>query len=389
MVLQAAKAPNIRYKENVHTLFTDVIIAMVPLIAMAYFYYGPRTLFLALSASALCFAFDLLCRKLAHKKIKLNDFSAVITGLAIVMLLPVTVPYYVVVTACLFAIFIAKHPFGGLGANMFNPACAGVAFVTVCWPTAVFGFPKPFDEIPVRITQALPQAVSPASVLKMHGEPSGDLLLMFLGNFSGPMGATAILVILSCLFFLLFRRTITWHIPLSVIASAAVMALLFPRVQINIVPGVLLELFAGCLVFGAVFLATDPVTSPSLPLSKVLFGVGIGVLTMLLRYFGGFEEVFVFALLIMNALSFALDRFALWVRYDLLIDGIQMRLLRGIPSAVARKAKRGFGTKTKNLVITVEKTRHKKGIATPGGKELEKETVIHSTADKEGRSDGK
>ncbi len=387
MVLQAAKAPNIRYKENVHTLFTDVIIAMVPLIAMAYFYYGPRTLFLALSAAVLCFSLDLICRKLARKQIMLNDFSAVITGIAIAMLLPVTVPFYVVVTACVFAILIAKHPFGGLGANMFNPACAGIAFVTVCWPSAVFGFPKPFDEIPIIFTEKLTLYQSPASVLKMHGEPAGDLLLMFLGNFSGAMGTTAILVIVSCLLFLLFRRTITWHIPFSLIGAAAVMAFLFPRVQLNVAAGIAFELFAGCLVFGAVFLATDPVTSPSLPLSKVLFGAGIGVLTMLLRYFGGFEEGFVFAVLIMNALSFALDRFALWIRYDLLIDGIQMRLIKGIPSAVVRKAKSGIGRGSKRLIITVEKTRHKKhGVTT---EITQPEAAVHTTGDaKGGESDG-
>ncbi len=384
MVLQAAKAPHIRYKENVHTLFTDVIIAMVPLLAMAYFYYGPRTLFLAVSASAVCFILDIICRKLAHKKIKMNDFSAVITGLAIVMLLPVTVPFYVVLIACAFAILIAKHPFGGLGANMFNPACAGVAFVTVCWPNLVFSFPKPFDEIPLFITEKLPLYPSPASVLKMHGEPSGDLLLMFLGNFSGAMGTTAILVIVSCLFFLLFRRTITWHIPFSLVGAAVVMALLFPRVELNVFSGIAFELFAGCLMFGAVFLATDPVTSPSLPLSKVLFGAGIGVLTMLLRYFGGFEEGFVFAVLIMNALSFALDRFALWVRYDLFIDGIQMRMIKAVPSSVMQKAK-SIGRSSKRLVITVEKTRSKKEKANK--EEENQETVTHSAANAKGGKD--
>ncbi|MFA9379719.1 MAG: RnfABCDGE type electron transport complex subunit D [Acetanaerobacterium sp.] len=384
MVLQAAKAPNIRYKENVHTLFTDVIIAMVPLLAMAYFYYGPRTAVLSVTAAVLCFVLDLICRKLAGKTIKLNDFSAVITGLVIVMLLPVTVPYYVVATACVFGILITKHPFGGLGANMFNPACAGVAFVTACWPEVVFHYPKPFDEIPVFITEQLTLYQSPASVLKMNGEPSGDLLQMFLGNFSGPMGATAILVIISCLLFLLFRRTITWHIPFSVLASVGVMALLFPRVQLNITSGMVFELFAGCVVFGAVFVASDPVTSPSLPAAKLLFGAGIGVVTMLLRYFGGFEEGFVFAVLILNAMTYALDRFALWLRYDLFMDGIQLRLLRGIPSVVMRGGRHGEKQKTKKntkrLVVTVERVGRKQEKA----EKAEQEPVTQSSANGEG-----
>lgn len=387
MVLQAAKAPNIRYKESVHTLFTDVIIAMVPLLAMAYFYYGPRTVVLALTAAVLCFGLDLLCRRLAHTKIMLNDFSAVITGIAIVMVLPVTVPFYVVVTACSFAMLIAKHPFGGLGANIFNPACAGVAFVTVCWPKAVFGFPKPFDDIPVFFTEGLTLVQSPASVLKVHGEPSGDLLLMLLGNYSGAMGTTAILVIVSCLAFLLFRRTITWHIPVTVLGSAALMALLFPRVQLNIWSGAVFELLAGCLVFGAVFLANDPVTSPSLPAAKLLFGAGIGVLTMLLRHFGGFEEGFVFAVLMMNTLSYALDRLALWARYDLLLDGARLRRIQALPGALSRRASKGRGN-SKQLVITVEKTARGKKEKTAAQVRASGPSQ-GSSAKKEGAEDGR
>ncbi len=345
MELQAAKAPNIRYKENVHTLFTDVIIALLPLYAMAFFYYGPRTVVMGLYAAALCFVVDLLARRMAGRTIKLNDFSAVLTGLIIALLLPATAPYYVLVAACLFAMLIAKHPFGGLGANLFNPACAGLAFGAVCWPEAFFRFPKPFDQIPVLLT-AKPELVqSPASVLKIHGEPSGDLLLMLLGNFSGPMGATSILVIVSCLFFLLIRRTITWHIPVSLLVSAGAFALLFPRVQFNAFISMIYELLAGCIVFGAAFVASDPVTSPSLPAAKIWYGAGIGILTMLFRYFGGFEEGFIFAVLLMNALAFSLDRFALWLRYDFFSTSVHSRFGYG------------SGRPSKKILVTVDPER--------------------------------
>ncbi len=317
MNLQNAKAPHIRYKESVHTLFTDVIIALLPLYAMAYFYYGPRTVIMALAAVVVCYPLDLLCRRMAGKVIKINDFSGVLTGLIIPLMLPASAPYYVVVAACLFAILIAKHPFGGLGYNLFNPAAAGIAFVTACWPDAVFRYPKPFEHIPVILDTSVELFASPASALKVNGAPSGDLLQMFLGNSLGPMGATSILVILSCLFFLLFRRTVSWHIPVSALVTAGLFALLFPRVSISLFSSTVYELFAGTLVFGAAFVATDPVTSPSFPMAKVLYGAGIGLLTMLLRWFGGYEEGFIYALLIMNALAFALDRLAIWVRYDL------------------------------------------------------------------------
>ena len=328
MHLQPAKAPHIRFKESVHTLFTDVIIALLPLYAMAFFYYGGRTLIMALAAAAVCFLLDILCRKMAGKVIKINDFSAVITGLLIPLMLPASVPYYVVIAACAFAILIAKHPFGGLGYNLFNPAAAGIAFVTVCWPKEIFRYPKPFEKIPLILNNPVELFSSPAAALKVNGAPSGDLLQYFLGNSLGPIGATSILVILSCMFFLIYRRTISWHIPVSALAAAAVFSLLFPRVSISLLNSTVYELFAGTLVFGAAFVATDPVTSPSFPIAKIIYGAGIGLLTMLLRWFGGFEEGFIFALLMMNTLSFALDRLAIWLRFDLNSGRVPIRRVK-------------------------------------------------------------
>lgn len=320
MILQPSKAPNIRYRENVHTLFADVVISLIPLLVMSYFYYGPRVVVMAALSVGICTLSDMLCLKMAGKRIRINDFSAVITGLIITLLMPATAPFYAVAAASFFAIIIAKHPFGGLGRNIFNPAAAGVAFALVCWPAKLMVYPKPFEQIHIFANEGLKLSPASADILKLGGEPDGSLLQMFLGNFAGPIGATSILVILTCLAFLIFRRTISWHIPVSLVGAAAAFALLFPRVEINPFKGMMYELFAGCLIFGAVFIASDPVTSPVFPLGKIIYGAGIGVLTMMFRYFGAYGESFLFAVLVMNSLTAAIDRFAVFIKYGLSSD---------------------------------------------------------------------
>lgn len=190
----------------------------------------------------------------------------------------------------------------------------------VCWPEKLMVYPKPFEQIHILANEGLKLSPASADILKLGGEPDGSLLQMFLGNFAGPIGATSILVILTCLVFLIFRRTISWHIPVSLIGAAAIFALLFPRVAINPFKGMMYELFAGCLIFGAVFIAGDPVTSPVFPLGKIIYGAGIGVLTMMFRYFGAYGESFLFAVLVMNSLTAVIDRFAVFIKYGLSSD---------------------------------------------------------------------
>ena len=230
------------------------------------------------------------------------DLSPVVTGLVIAMLLPASILYYVPAAAGLFAILVVKQPFGGTGNNLFNPAAAGFAFVAVCWPQLVFHYPQPLERLEAtgEVTARLMEGS--AHTLKLGGIPSIDWQELLLGNFAGPMGATHILVMATCLIFLLARKTADWRIPLGFVFSAAVFSFFFSRIPTS-------PLNSGC--FAAIYMITDPVTSPKTGWGRFLYGLLAGLFTMLFRYYGGFEQGGMFAVLFCNALAFAIDRGAI------------------------------------------------------------------------------
>lgn len=309
MKLNRYPAPHIRFRESNKTLMSDVILLLLVLCGLAFLFYGLRAVAVCAVSVAAAWISDLVCILIRGKKPNFQDFSPIVTGLIIALVMPATIPYSIVVSAALFAIVVVKHPFGGTGNNPFNPAAAGFCFAAICWPNSVFMYPTPFDKIPLwgEITVKLSQ--NPSFVLKLGGIPTNDITEMMLGNYPGPMGATNILVILTCLVFLLFRKTIRWQLPVPFLASAAFVAFLFPRVGTNGVQSVLFELMSGSLLFGAVFMLTDPVTSPKRDSSLAVYGIFAGVITMLFRYFGGFEESVPFAILFANAFVPVIDRY--------------------------------------------------------------------------------
>lgn len=309
MKLSRHPAPHIRFQETNRTLMSDVILVLLVLCTLAYLFYGGRTLIVCGTAVVAAIVSDILCTLLRGKKPSAQDLSAVITGLIIGLVMPATIPSYVVITAAVFAIVVVKHPFGGIGGNIFNPAAAGFSFAAICWPQQVFLYPQPFDPLPLFGETSVKLFQNPAFVLKFGGIPTNDITEMVLGNYPGPMGATNILVILACLVYLLFRRTIRWQLPISFLASCAFVAFLFPRVGTNGLQSLLYEMMSGSLLFGAVFVITDPVTSPQRDSSLVIYGIFAGVITMLFRYLGGFEESMSFAVLFVNAFVPIIDHY--------------------------------------------------------------------------------
>ncbi|MEG2144229.1 MAG: RnfABCDGE type electron transport complex subunit D [Oscillospiraceae bacterium] len=283
MRLSIQRPPHIRSKDTNFTVMLDMI------------------------SVATCVVSDVVCVMLARRVPNMRDFSAVITGMLIPLLMPVSISWEIVVSAGLFAILVAKHPFGGVGQNVFNPAAAGVAFAMVCWSSSMFSYVAPFHFLPIKITEALKFVTSPAKALSLGGVPSADFIDMLLGNVAGPMGATNILVLLACLLFLSARKTINLSMTTSFIVGASLIAVFLPRADMSGMESFLYEMMSGYMVIGAIFLINDPVTSPKRALPKVIYGFTAGIVGMGFRHIGRYEESLLFAILIMNSSVWVLD----------------------------------------------------------------------------------
>lgn len=308
MQLIPRSAPHIRHSDNNKTLMGDMILTLLPLYLIGVCFYGLRVPVTMLFSVLVCWLCDMVCSLLHSRSINFRDFSAVVTGLIIPLLMPASVPFHVVAVAGVVAIAVVKHPFGGTGENLFNPAAGGVAFVIACWPRQMFSYPAIFSALPLWNTDEVLTFSGTAYTLKMGGLPGADLNDMLLGLVPGPVGTVSILVLLACLVYLSVRRTVHPLQPLCFLAAVALMAFAFPRADFSRTLSVFYELMSGSLVFGAVFLLNDPVTSPKRPAARALYGFVAGIVVMLFRHFGGFEQGLVFALLFMNALSEQFDR---------------------------------------------------------------------------------
>lgn len=301
-------APFLHTRETVSTMMGDVVIALIPLYFIATVYYGLRVVLLGLTGLAVCILANLFSRLITGRIRDPLDLSAAVTGLILPLLLPASAPYRLVVIACLFAILVVKLPFGGVGNNPFNPAAAGFAFVAFCWPELVFRYPVPLERLPLWGDAAANLVESPAFSLMNGAVPGVEKLELVLGYFAGPMGATNVLILVFCFLYLLLRRTVSWRMTVPFLLACALFAFLFPRIEVAPHYSVLYELFSGQLVFGAIFILNDPVTTPKRPGAQVLYGAVTGVITMLFRYFGGFEVGLIFAVLVMNVFTPMIDR---------------------------------------------------------------------------------
>lgn len=292
---------------------SDMIIALMPLFCMSFFYYGPRVFLVGGVSVLTCLLADWMCSLLLHQKINLRDLSPVVTGLIITMLVPPAVALYVVVWAALFAILVAKAPFGGTGHNIFNPAAAGLAFSTICWSGQMFGYTSAMQRLPMVIDETVRFVQGPTAALKVGGISRIGLTELLLGNFPGPIGSTHTLIIFACLIYLVARSAVRWYLPLSYVAAVSLLSACYRPFGVTPLESIANELFAGSLFFVAVYLLCDPVTTPKYRISRVLYGFSAGLLTMLFRYYSPFELSAVFAILAMNALAPAFDCFCEWL----------------------------------------------------------------------------
>lgn len=307
----------LRREESVNSMGKDWILALVLLLVVPTLYNGPRVLSLAAVATISSVVGEIICCLAARREISIYDLFPVVTGLTVAMLLPASAPFWLAVVAALFASLIARGPFGGTGHTPFHPAAAGIAFVTLCWPDLVFAYPDLSSGISLPIfgdCSSFPLAISPDAALKQGLKPEILPKDLLWGQFPGPMGTTATLVICACGLYLAWKKTIDARIPLCFVGAAAVYAALFPRIVTTPLTSVKYELLCGSLLFCAVFLAADSSTAPRTSSGKIIYGILGGILAMLIRSFGAYEQGACFAILLLNAFSPVIDREILFLR---------------------------------------------------------------------------
>ena len=307
--LTISSSPHVHSPVTTRTIMRDVLIALAPALIGSVYYFGFRALMVTLISVASCVFFEWGYCKITKTSCKVYDLSAVVTGVLLAFVCPVTIPYWTIIIGAFFAIVVVKMLFGGVGRNIVNPALAGRAFMMswavlmTSWVAVGFGNSAGLLGTADAVTAATPLASMHQGVL-----PQGvSVLDMFLGNVGGCMGETSALLLLIGFVYLLVRKIITVRIPLAFIGTVAVLTFLFPRGNDRLV-WMASQLCCGGLMLGAIFMATDYVTSPVTKLGQVVYGIGCGVITVVIRYFGGYPEGVSYAILIMNCCVVLLDR---------------------------------------------------------------------------------
>ena len=305
--LTVSSAPHIRSNDNTRKIMLDVLIALAPALIAAVWFFGIRALALTVVSAAVCVAAEaLLCLVLRKPVTTVLDLSAVVTGVLLAFSLPAGCPYWVVIVGDVFASVVVKGLIGGLGQNIFNPALGGRAFIMLLWPAGVTRFAAAGTSYSLTGVDIVAGS-TPLQTMSRGTLPSESLLDMFMGNIGGCIGEVCVLALLIGFAWLLYRRVISWRIPVAYIGAVAVLTLVFYKGD-SALSWMLYSVMGGGVMLGAIFMATDYATSPALPAAQIVYGLGCGVLTVIIRYFGIFPEGVTYAILIMNACAWALDR---------------------------------------------------------------------------------
>lgn len=300
--LIVSSSPHIRTPRDTRAIMLDVIIALAPALIASVIFFGFKALLVTAVSVVSCVAFEYLYRKLMKKHCTIGDLSAVVTGMLLAFCLPSSTPWWVVVIGAFFSIVLVKQLFGGIGKNIWNPALTGRAFLLVSYALIMTTWtPTNFQNVDAA-TYATPLASLHSGVLA-----SDSIGAMFLGNIGGSLGEVSALALLLGGAYLVVRKVISPRIPLSFIGTVAVVTLIFSRGNAHFA-WMLQNLFSGGLLLGAIFMATDYCTSPVTPKGQIIYGVGCGLLTVLIRYFGGYPEGVSFAILIMNVMVWMIDK---------------------------------------------------------------------------------
>lgn len=286
----------------------DMLLALAAIFVLPVYYYGIRILIMLATALITALLTDFAVQKIFKyqrcKRVRFHpDLSSIISAAVCILLLSAAAPYWVAAVAVAFGLMIAKYPFGGKGHNIFNPAAVGLSFVGLCWPEYVFRYPEPFTQLQLTGTATEKLVNSLGHQVSLGGTPNMQAIDILLGRFAGPIGATAILILFACGIYLLLRKRISVFIPVSVLFIVGSISLVSARISGDTTTVLAYELASGILLFGSVFLAGDPATIPSTKLGKTIFGILLGFLTVGFKLYGQNDYGFLYALLIMNAMS--------------------------------------------------------------------------------------
>ena len=310
-----SSSPHAHGKTTTQTIMRDVLIALSPALIGSVYFFGIRALVLTMVSVLCCVVFEKLWCKLMKQDDKTYDLSACVTGVLLAFVCPPTIAYWQLIIGDLFAIIVVKMLFGGIGKNMFNPALAARAFL-FSWPVAMSTWVQVGWENQAGVFSTVDAVTAATPLAAMHqGQmPEASILDMFLGNVGGCIGETSALLLLIGLAYLLIRKVISIRIPLFYIGTLALLTFLFPQGNDRL-SWMAANLFSGGLMLGAIFMATDYVTSPITKLGQILYAVGCGLLTVAIRYFGGYNEGVSYAILVMNACVILLDRLGRPTKY--------------------------------------------------------------------------
>jgi len=298
-LLTISPSPHAKGKDSVQSLMWGVITALVPAFLFSLYFFGIGALVTTLVSVGFCMLFEWIITKIfLHEQHHLRDGSAILTGILLAFNLPSNISPFIVMVGAAVAIGVAKMSFGGLGMNLFNPALVGRVFLLISFPTQMTTWPKPVES---RLEYL--DAVTGATPMSHDMLGKTEWTDMLFGATGGSLGEIAAIALIIGGIYMLYKKIITWHIPVSVLATVALFSCIVWLIDGNAGHNPVYQLLGGGLMLGAIFMATDYVTSPMSDKGKIIYGVGIGLLTVIIRFWGSYPEGMSFAILLMNAVT--------------------------------------------------------------------------------------
>ena len=309
-LLNISGSPHVHSDESTKKIMWRVNLALIPALIVATLYFGVNALLVSIISVAACVLFQWLIEKFIMKvPTTICDGSAVVTGLLLAFNVPATVSMlWIVVIGALVAIGIGKMAFGGLGKNPFNPALVGRVFLLISFPVQMTTWPKVGGIFPTKLLTDADSGATPLALFKEGGLGDATLLDAFLGHIGGSMGEISAIAILIGAIYLLCRKIITWHIPVSFICTAFIFSGILWLVEPDAYMDPFMTICTGGIMLGACFMATDMVTSPMSKVGQLIFGFGCGLLTIIIRNWGAYPEGVSFAILLMNSVTPLINR---------------------------------------------------------------------------------
>ncbi len=298
-MLRVSSSPHIRSNDTVSSIMRDVVIALLPATAASIYFFGMKAAIIVAITILTAVLTEAGIQKLRKQKVTINDWSAVVTGLLLALNLPASAPWWIPVIGAIFAIAIVKHVFGGIGSNFMNPALAARAFLVTSWPIQMTTWIAPGAD-----------AVSTATPLGMIKEGATEalpsLMDVMTGSVGGSLGETSAVLLIIGGLYLLYRKVISYRIPVFYIGTVFILTFLLGGFDIT---ESIYSIFVGGLMLGAIFMATDYSSSPITPKGQIVFAMGAGILTTLIRFYGGYPEGVQFSILLMNVATPLIERF--------------------------------------------------------------------------------